>query len=260
VNRCGDATDCNYCIFLLRGQIGRPRRRAGRTLFGYCKMMIRAVIAEGDQRLGSYDLVAPIAPPSDPTIGAERSPRVQLQRFDLSRVSRISRNSFGPLTSLRFRLCRCSAVAVGSLSRSSSRPAIACAFAASVGAVPGCCTLRAWSVAMIDLHSLQTMSAESSLPLSSARLTSKTNGCICWQASHQIREKCSSVSMDQAIHCALGRSKALMLGAPLASAGSTAASQPPMTCRQPDDRHIVPMGTHRVDRGAEARPTPLREA
>jgi len=42
------------------------------------------------------------------------------QRFGLRRLSRISRNSFGPLRSLRLRLCRSSSVADRSVNRSTA--------------------------------------------------------------------------------------------------------------------------------------------
>ena len=73
--------------------------------------------------------------------------------LDLGRLPRTSRNSFGPLRSLRFRRCRSSSVADGSLRRSISLPAISSALAAFLVRPPAEGTLCACSVAMIDLHS-----------------------------------------------------------------------------------------------------------
>jgi len=85
----------------------------------------------------------------------------ECQRLGLVRLSRISRSSFGPLRSLRLRVCRSSSVVDGSIRRSNAWPAISRAFAAPLGRAPVCCASGACSVAMIDLHSSQTMSAAS---------------------------------------------------------------------------------------------------
>src|SRR5262245_13906128 len=94
-----------------------------------------------------------------PSIDAEgkvSSQRAHL-RPPLLHLLRTSRNSLGPLRSRRLRRCRSSSVADGSLRRSSSRPAIARAFAALSVGTPARWALGPCSVAMIDLHSLQTM-------------------------------------------------------------------------------------------------------
>jgi hypothetical protein len=81
----------------------------------------------------------------------------RVQRGDSRRLPRTSRNSFGPLRSLRFRRCRSSSVADGSLRRSISWPAISSALAAFLVRPLAEGALCACSVAMIDLHSPQTM-------------------------------------------------------------------------------------------------------
>jgi len=63
------------------------------------------------------------------------------QRLGLARLSRISRNSFGPLRSLRFRRCRSSSVTDGSIIRSISLPAISRALAAFLG-----CAATRWAL------------------------------------------------------------------------------------------------------------------
>src|SRR5215813_10203132 len=81
--------------------------------------------------------------------------------LNLGRLLRTSRNSLGPLRSRRLRRCRSCSVADGSLRRSISWPAIARAFAALSVRTPARWALGPCSVAMIDLHSSQTMSAAS---------------------------------------------------------------------------------------------------
>jgi hypothetical protein len=71
--------------------------------------------------------MAPKAPAAERITG-ETAPRA-CQLFGLTRLSRISRNSFGPLGSLRFRACRSSSGADGSIRRSNAWPAISRAFA-----------------------------------------------------------------------------------------------------------------------------------
>src|SRR5262249_56614404 len=115
--------------------------------------------------------------------------------LDLGRLPRTSRNSLGPLRSLRLRRCRSSLVADGSLRRSISRPGIARAFAALSVGTPARWALGPCSVAMIDLHSLQTMSAASWSFLSFAFLTSNIIGCLLLHLWHHTRENCASTSM-----------------------------------------------------------------
>jgi hypothetical protein len=79
--------------------------------------------------------------------------------LNLGRLLRTSRNSLGPLRSLRLRRCRSSSVADGSLRRSISWPAIARAFSILSVRTPARWALGPCSVAMIDLHSSQMMSA-----------------------------------------------------------------------------------------------------
>src|SRR5215813_6415137 len=81
--------------------------------------------------------------------------------LNLGRLLRTSRNSLGPLRSRRLRRCRSSSVADGSLRRSISWPAIVRAFAAPSVRTAARWALGPCSVAMIDLHSSQTMSAAS---------------------------------------------------------------------------------------------------
>ena len=113
---------------------------------------------------------------------------VDLQRF---RLSRKSRNSFGPLRSLRLRRCRSSSGANGSIKRSISWAAISDAFVEFLVRKPGWRTPGACSVAIIDLHSPQTMSAASCSFLSFAFITSKIMGCVLLQVGHQTRGKSS---------------------------------------------------------------------
>src|SRR5262249_42766956 len=79
----------------------------------------------------------------------------------LPHLPRTPGTSLGPLRSRRLRRCRSSSVADGSLRRSISWPAIARAFASLPVRTPVRWVLGPCSVAMIDLHSLQTMSAAS---------------------------------------------------------------------------------------------------
>src|SRR5215813_1066166 len=99
-----------------------------------------------------------------PSIDAEgevSSKRRGHLRLLLPDLLRTSRNSLGPLRSRRLRRCRSSSVADGSLRRSISWPAIARAFSALPVRTPARWALGPCSVAMTDLHSLQTMSAAS---------------------------------------------------------------------------------------------------
>src|SRR5262249_35056635 len=85
-------------------------------------------------------------------------------------------------------------VADGSLRRSISWPAIARAFSA-LPVPPARWALGPCSVAMTDLHSLQTMSAASWTFLSFAFITSNIIGCVLLQVGHQTRENRASTSM-----------------------------------------------------------------
>src|SRR5262249_51956122 len=115
--------------------------------------------------------------------------------LDLGRLPRRSRNSLGPLRSLRLRRCRSSSVADGSLRRSICRPAIARAFVALSVRTPARRALGPCSVAIIDLHSSQTMSAASWSFLSFAFITSNMIGCVLLQVGHQTRGNRASTSM-----------------------------------------------------------------
>ena len=88
-----------------------------------------------------------------------------------------------------------SLVADGSLRRSISRPALARAFAALSVGTPARWALGPCSVAMIDLHSSQTMSAASWSFLSFAFLTSNIIGGILLQVGHQTRGNRAIMSM-----------------------------------------------------------------
>src|SRR5262245_48984072 len=114
----------------------------------------------------------------------------------LPRLLRTSRNSLGPLRSRCLRRCRSSSVADGSLRRSISWPAIACAFLALSVRTPARRTLGPCSVAMTDLHSLQTMSAAWWSFLSFAFITSNSIGCALLQVGHQTRGNRASTSMS----------------------------------------------------------------
>src|SRR6516225_3182245 len=116
-------------------------------------------------------------------------------RLLLPDLLRTSRNSLGPLRSRRLRLCRSSSVADGSLRRSISWPANARAFSALPVRTPARWALDPCSVAMTDLHSLQTMSAASWSFLSFAFITSNIIGCVLLQVGHQTREHCPSPSL-----------------------------------------------------------------
>jgi hypothetical protein len=115
--------------------------------------------------------------------------------LNLGRLPRTSRNSLGPLRSLRLRRCRSSSVADGSLRRSISWLAISRALTALLVRTPGRWALGPCSVAMIDLHSSQMMSAASWLFLSFAFTTSNIIGCVLLQLGHQTRENRTSTSM-----------------------------------------------------------------
>src|SRR5215468_7717191 len=135
-----------------------------------------------------------------PSIDAEgkvSSQRAHLRPL-LLHLLRTSRNSLGPLRSRRLRRCRSSSVADGSLRRSISWPAIARAFSALPVRTPARWALGPCSVAMTDLHSLQTMSAASwsfLSFLSFAFITSNIIGCVFLQVGHQTRENRASTSM-----------------------------------------------------------------
>jgi hypothetical protein len=109
-----------------------------------------------------------------------------------ARLLRISRRCFG-LISLRLRRCRSSSGAYGSIRRSISWPAISSAFAALLARARARWALGACSVAMIDLHSAQTMSAASCSFLSLALSTSKISGWTLLQVGHHTRGKWSSL-------------------------------------------------------------------
>src|SRR5262252_2931408 len=115
--------------------------------------------------------------------------------LNLGRLLRTSRNSLGPLRSRRLRRCRSSSVADGSIRRSISWPAIARAFSALSVRTPARWALGPCSVAMIDLHSSQTMSAASWSFLSFAFIMSNIIGCVLLQVGHQTRENRASTSM-----------------------------------------------------------------
>src|SRR5262245_53726875 len=132
-----------------------------------------------------------------PSIDAEgkvSSQRAHLRPL-LPHLLRTSRNSLGPLRSRPLRRCRSSSVADGSLRRSISWPAIARAFLALSVRTPPRRTLGPCSVAMTDLHSLQTMSAASWSFLSFAFITSNIIGCVLLHVGHQPRENRASTSM-----------------------------------------------------------------
>ena len=117
--------------------------------------------------------------------------------LNLGRLLRASRNSLGPLRSLRLRRCRSSSVADGSLRRSISWPAIARDFSILSVRTPARWALGPCSVAMIDLHSSQMMSAASWLFLSFAFIASNTIGCVLLQVGHQTRGNRASRSIFQ---------------------------------------------------------------
>src|SRR5262249_17109374 len=106
--------------------------------------------------------------------------------LNLGRLLRTSRNSLGPLRSRRLRRCRSCLAADGSLRRSISWPAIARAFAALSVRTPARWALGPCSVAMIESHSSQTMSAASCSSLSFAFITSNIIGCVLLQVGHAI--------------------------------------------------------------------------
>src|SRR5262249_26259923 len=108
---------------------------------------------------------------------------------------RTSRTSLAPLRSRRLRRCRSSSVADGSLRRSISWPAIARAFSALPVRTPARRALGPCSVAMTDLHSLQTMSAASWSFLSFAFITSNIIGCFLLHVGPQTRENRASTSV-----------------------------------------------------------------
>src|SRR5262249_46907151 len=115
--------------------------------------------------------------------------------LNLGRLLRTSRNSFGPLISLRLRRCRSSSGADGSIRRSISWAAISDAFAIFLSRTPARRASGACRVAMIDLHSAQTMSAASCSFLSLALSTSKISGWTLLQVRHHTRGKWSSLSI-----------------------------------------------------------------
>src|SRR5262245_58711701 len=126
--------------------------------------------------------------------GKVSSQRAHLRPL-LPHLLRTSRNSLGPLRSRRLRRCRSSSVADGSLRRSISWPAIARAFLPLSVRTPARWALGPCSVAMTDLHSLQTMSAASWSFLSFAFITSNIIGCVLLQVGHQTRGNRVSTSM-----------------------------------------------------------------
>src|SRR5262249_1558423 len=97
--------------------------------------------------------------------------------------------------SRRLRRCRSSSVADGSLRRSISWPAIARAFAALSVRTSARRALGPCRVAMIDLHSSQTMSAASWSFLPFAFITSNIIGCVLLQAGPQARGNRARSSM-----------------------------------------------------------------
>src|SRR5262249_33890568 len=127
--------------------------------------------------------------------GEVSSQRAHLRPL-LPHLLRTSRNSLGPLRSRRLRSCRSSSVADGSLRRSISWPAIARAFLALSVRTPARRALGPCSVAMTDLHSLQTMSAESCSYLSFPVITPNMIGCVLLQVGHQTRENRASPPMS----------------------------------------------------------------
>src|SRR5262249_5170223 len=129
-----------------------------------------------------YDAFA-VRRPSIDAEGKVSSQRAHLRPL-LLHLLRTSRNSLGPLRSRRLRRC---SVADGSLRRSISWPAIARAFSALPVRTPARWAHGPCSVAMTDLHSLQTMSAAWWSFLSFAFITSNIIGCVLLQVGHQTR-------------------------------------------------------------------------
>src|SRR5262245_10655104 len=131
-----------------------------------------------------------------PSINAEGKVSSQLAHLRplLPPLLRTSRNSLGPLRSRRLRRCRSSSVADGSdgLFPGPPLPALSgpCRCARQPRWALGPC-----SVAMTDLHALQTMSAASWSLLSFAFITSNIIGCVLLQVGHQTRENRASTSM-----------------------------------------------------------------
>src|SRR5262249_24754960 len=116
--------------------------------------------------------------------GKVSSQRAHLRPL-LPHLPRTSRNSLGPLRSRPLRRCRPSWFAMGSLRGFFFGPAIARAFSALPARTPARWALGPCSVAMTDLHSLQTMSAASCSFLSFAFITSNIIGCVLLQVGHQ---------------------------------------------------------------------------
>src|SRR5262249_581797 len=129
--------------------------------------------------------------------GKVSSQRAHLRPL-LPHVQRPSRTSWGPVRSRPWRLSLSPSVAGGSLRRSFSWPAIARAFSALPVRTPARWALGPCSVAMTDLHSLQTMSAASCSFLSFlsfAFITSNIIGCVLLQVGHQTRGNRASTYM-----------------------------------------------------------------
>jgi hypothetical protein len=109
------------------------------------------------------------------------------------RLSRISRNSFGPLRSLRLRVWRSSSLADGSIRRSNAWPAISRAFAAHLGrALAWCaggvqCGYDRLAVIAYDIGGVVVV-------LAPAGSTSKIIFCVFSQVGHQAEGKRCSVS------------------------------------------------------------------
>jgi hypothetical protein len=98
-------------------------------------------------------------------LASSRKRPISCQRF----LSRISRNSFGPLRSLRLREWRSSSLAEESIRRVQCLARHLLGLAALLGPAPVCFASGACSVAMIDLHSLQTISAAAPRNLANRR-------------------------------------------------------------------------------------------
>src|SRR5262249_51165047 len=127
---------------------------AGGAESGECNLV---VLDAGDE----LDDAFAVGCPRIDAAGEMSSKRRGHLRFLLPDLLQTSGTSLGPLRSRRLRRCRSSSVADGSLRRSISRPAIARAFSALPVRTPARWALGPCSVAMTDLHSLQTMSAGS---------------------------------------------------------------------------------------------------
>src|SRR5262249_36590133 len=148
----------------------------------------RPALAGGEEG-GERDLIVLDASDVLHDAFAVRGPRIDAEGEMSSQLAhlrplRTSWNSLGPLRSRRLRRCRSCSVADGSPMRSIPWPAIARAFSLPVR-TPARWALGPCSVAMTDLHSLQTMSAASRSFLSFAFITSNIIGCVLLQVGHQ---------------------------------------------------------------------------